>query len=75
MVGTRRARWMRAFAACAVLSLLHTGTGRAEDERPTAATPLDLNDDEISWRIGFITDRLEASRKHADDLALELDRR
>ena len=65
VVGTRRARWMRAVAACAVFSVLAAGTSRAQSELPTAATPLDLNNDEIQWRIGFIADRLEASRKHA----------
>jgi hypothetical protein len=49
-----------------VFSLVYTGTSRAESELPpTVATPLDLNDAEIAWRIGFISDRLEASRKHA----------
>jgi hypothetical protein len=57
--------WTRAFAACAVFSLLYAGTCRAQSELPTAATPLDLNDDEIEWRIGFVSARLEASRKHA----------
>jgi len=64
-VGTRRAVWKRALAACAFFSLLGTGTCPAQVELPTAATPLDLNDDELEWRIGFIADRLEASRKHA----------
>jgi hypothetical protein len=65
VVGTRRAGWKRAFAACAVFSLLYAGPSPAQLELPTAATPLDLNDDEIEWRIGFIADRLEASRNHA----------
>lgn len=65
MVGTGRARWMQAFAACALVSLLYSGTCSAQSDPPTAATPLDLNDAEIAWRIGFISDRLEASRKHA----------
>lgn len=65
MVGTRRAGWKRALVACAVFSLFYAGSSAAQGEPPTAATPLDLNDDEIEWRIGFIADRLEASRKHA----------
>lgn len=32
---------------------------------PTKASPLDLNDDEINWRLGFITERLEGSKLHA----------
>jgi len=34
-------------------------------EMPTAAGPLDLNDDEIDWRLGFITERLDGSRSRA----------
>jgi hypothetical protein len=60
-----RAGWKRAFSACALFSLLYTGTCHAQTDLPTVATPIDLNDAEIAWRIGFITDRLDASRKHA----------
>jgi hypothetical protein len=35
------------------------------DRWPTQATPLDLNDTEIDWRLGFIHDRLEQSRRPA----------
>lgn len=65
MVSTRRARWMQAWTACAIFSLLSAGSCPAQVGLPTAARPLDLNDDEIEWRIGFIADRLEASRTHA----------
>jgi hypothetical protein len=60
-----RAGWKWAFSACALFSLLYTGTCHAQTDLPTVATPIDLNDAEIAWRIGFITDRLDASRKHA----------
>lgn len=33
--------------------------------RPTAATALDLNETEIDWRIAFISDRLDATKRHA----------
>jgi hypothetical protein len=65
VVGIRRALGIRALAACAVFSLLFAGRCHAQVELPTAATPLDLNDDELEWRIGFIADRLEASRDNA----------
>lgn len=60
-----RIGWKRVVAAGVILSLIYTGTSHAQTGLPTVATPVDLNDAEIDWRIGFITDRLEASRKHA----------
>ena len=32
---------------------------------PTRAMPLDLNEDEINWRLGFIEERLEGAKRRA----------